>query len=211
MKGLIIIFTILFLLSCNNNDTMTVGKSSWMKNNLAVDHFRNGDAIVNIQSIDQWYDACANGIPAYCVVDDSMNSDGYLYNFWAVKDKRNVAPEGYRISTSEDWEYAMSIDSMQLDMVVDLYNENKLNIGKYWCICLVDYDSIRYENWSRFWAIRDTLVEFVYFDNSNAILGTQDKNADEGIGIRALEGFLNQDYLKHDTIFAGYYIRCLKE
>ncbi len=213
MKKFAILLVMLLSLSCDNNrNVITVGNSTWMKKNLAVDHFRNGDSIMKIQSLAQWHDACAKGIPAYCVVNDSMNSDGYLYNFGVVKDKRNIAPNGYRITRSEDWEYAKSIDSMKLDMVIDLYNENKLNVGKYWCLDWeYNDDSVTYAKESCFWTIRDTLVEYVRFYDTNTLYHSRNKVADEGIGINAYEKFINKNYLKHDTLFTGFYIRCVKE
>ncbi len=209
---LTLLCAILILHSCHEHyySTILVGDYEWMSTNLANNRFQNGDVIEYAQSKAQWHDACENMRSAYCVVNDSMNSDGYLYNFWAIKDKRNIAPRGWRITTSADWEYAKSIDSMKLDMVYDVYAENKLGIGKYWHRSWPQpEDSVDYFCQSCFWTVCDSLVEYVYFFDANSI--SESYNADEGIGVASFESDYEDGLLLDEAIYVGHYVRCVKE
>ncbi len=80
-----------------------IGEQWWMAENLAVTHYRNGDAIPKVTGNSAWIDQRAG---AYCVADnDVKNADtyGYLYNWYAVADSRNIAPVGWHVSTEADW------------------------------------------------------------------------------------------------------------
>jgi uncharacterized protein (TIGR02145 family) len=79
---------------------------TWMAENLDVVTFRNGDTIFHALSEEDWQDARRNQIPAWCFYEnDSINGLKYgrLYNWYAVNDPRNLAPEGWKIPTEEDW------------------------------------------------------------------------------------------------------------
>ena len=83
--------------------TIQIGKQRWMTENLKVTHYSNGEPVpFNSQYSD--IPGQANG--SYYIYDDNEeNADiyGYLYNWWAVADSRNIAPEGWRVPTDEDW------------------------------------------------------------------------------------------------------------
>ena len=87
----------------NTYKTVKIGDQWWMAENLRVTHFRNGDAIPKIISNAEWADL-SNG--AFCAYDnDEKNAEtyGYLYNWYAVNDSRNIAPEGWRVPDDADW------------------------------------------------------------------------------------------------------------
>jgi uncharacterized protein (TIGR02145 family) len=92
----------------NNNtlkyDTVTIGGQVWMKRNLDVDHYRNGDSIPQVINWEEW-DTLTTG--AWCYYDnDPANGEiyGKLYNWYAVNDPRGLAPEGWHISSIEEWQ-----------------------------------------------------------------------------------------------------------
>jgi uncharacterized protein (TIGR02145 family) len=85
-----------------------MGRQTWMKYNLDVVTFRNGDIITQAQSNEDWTQKGFNKQPAWCyyVLDDANGvekSHGKLYNLYAVKDPRGLAPEGWHISTESEW------------------------------------------------------------------------------------------------------------
>jgi uncharacterized protein (TIGR02145 family) len=88
----------------NVYQTVIIGSQEWMMENLKVAHYRNGNPIPNITDSLAWgklsYGACC-----YCDNDQS-NAEiyGLLYNWLAVHDARSLAPEGWRIPTSADWQ-----------------------------------------------------------------------------------------------------------
>lgn len=85
--------------------SVQIGDQIWTTENLNVAHFKNGDPILHAQTRYEWEKAGRDSVPAWCYYDnDSSNYRmGKLYNFHAVKDGRGLAPEGWRISTHDDW------------------------------------------------------------------------------------------------------------
>jgi uncharacterized protein (TIGR02145 family) len=83
--------------------TVTIGTQVWMVENLKTKHYMNGDIIPNITDINEW-DNLKTG--AYCdFANDPVYSEiyGKLYNWYTVKDTRNIAPTGWHVSSYEEW------------------------------------------------------------------------------------------------------------
>ena len=80
----------------------TIGRGVWAKSNLDVVQFRNGDSLTEITKIeDIKYD-----IPSYIRYEFNGSYGvkyGYLYNYAAISDIRNLAPVGYKIPSKDDW------------------------------------------------------------------------------------------------------------
>lgn len=88
-------------------DSVRIGSQTWMTSSLNVSTFRNGDAIQQAQSFEDWVRACENGNPAWCYVNGNASEGvkfGKLYNYAAVMDSRGLAPSGWRIPSEEDFE-----------------------------------------------------------------------------------------------------------
>jgi len=88
----------------NVYQTITIGSQVWMKENLKVTHYRNGDPIPNVLELSAWT-ALSSG--AYCNYDNDTTVAavyGRLYNWYAINDSRNIAPEGWHAATEEDWQ-----------------------------------------------------------------------------------------------------------
>jgi uncharacterized protein (TIGR02145 family) len=82
---------------------VTIGTQVWMAENLKVTHYRNGDAIPNVTDNAAW-ESLTTG--AYCEYDNDLNNVatyGRLYNWYAVNDSRNIAPEGWHVPTDAEW------------------------------------------------------------------------------------------------------------
>jgi len=89
----------------NVYQTVEIGDQVWMAENLKVTHYRNGDAIPTGHSNSEWSNLYDTETGAYCVYDDNeANADtyGYLYNWYAVDDSRNIAPEGWHVPTDDE-------------------------------------------------------------------------------------------------------------
>ncbi|HPI31662.1 MAG TPA: fibrobacter succinogenes major paralogous domain-containing protein [Bacteroidales bacterium] len=87
-------------------ETILIGKQQWMAENLAVSKFANGDIIPFINNDAAWQEAGKNGQPAWCYYKDDSESEkffGKLYNWYAVTDKRGLAPEGWSVPSDEEW------------------------------------------------------------------------------------------------------------
>ena len=76
----------------------------WMVENLKTTHYRDGSPITNITNNTTWGTATSE---AYCDYDNnSANAAAYgrLYNLFAVKDSRNIAPAGWHVASYSEWQ-----------------------------------------------------------------------------------------------------------
>ncbi len=90
----------------DNSGEIKIGIQTWSTTNLNVSTFRNGDAIPEVKSDKEWDLFGKEGKPAWCYYNnDPSNGEKYgkLYNWFAVIDKRNLAPKGWRLPNDTDW------------------------------------------------------------------------------------------------------------
>ncbi len=90
----------------NGIEVVRIGNQIWQKENLKVDRYRNGDPIIQITDDEEWEQRKSDGIPAFCYYNNDPLSSmifGNVYNWWAVNDKRGLAPDGFRIPSDKDW------------------------------------------------------------------------------------------------------------
>jgi uncharacterized protein (TIGR02145 family) len=172
MKMLILCLVLLSgSIYCQN--TVQLGTQTWMTKNLDVTQFKNGDPIPQAQTDEAWQEAGFSGKAAWCYVtitnEDGVNQElkryGKLYNSFAINDPRGIAPEGWRISTTDDWgnlEQYVSGSNFQLSDLISVKdwdtlggtNKTGLNIEPagwrdvgcggvggsvtYWCEAIID-------------------------------------------------------------------------
>lgn len=89
-----------------NLKSVKIGNQIWMTENLNVAHFRNGDPIPEAKSDEEWIQAGKNGKPAWCYYDNDPENGlkfGKIYNWFALNDKRGIAPKGFKVTSHEDW------------------------------------------------------------------------------------------------------------
>jgi uncharacterized protein (TIGR02145 family) len=87
-------------------DSVKIGSQIWMKRNLDVSRFRNGDPIPEAKTYEDWEKAGEKGKPAWCFYnkDPEMSKHyGKLYNWFAVNDPRGLAPEGWHVANDDEW------------------------------------------------------------------------------------------------------------
>ncbi len=85
---------------------ITIGSQTWAVANLNVSTFRNGDTIPEARTNKEWEAAGTAGKPAWCYYNNNPAIGlkyGKLYNWYAVNDPRELAPEGWMLSSDEDW------------------------------------------------------------------------------------------------------------
>ena len=90
--------------------SVKIGEQEWMTQNLEVTQFNNGESIPQAQSSEEWEEAGFNQKPAWCYVTTYVEENevivkqyGKLYNSFAINDPRGMVPEGWRLSTVDDW------------------------------------------------------------------------------------------------------------
>ena len=89
--------------SAESDGLVTIGSQVWTSKNLDVATYRNGDVIPEVQDEHEWGDLTTG---AWCYYDnDAANGTKYgkLYNWYAVHDRRGLAPKGFHIPTDEEW------------------------------------------------------------------------------------------------------------
>jgi uncharacterized protein (TIGR02145 family) len=111
---------------------------NWSPYNLDVITFRNGDTIMQAQSVELWEKAGFAKQPAWCYYqkeDGSIDSSaGKLYNRYAVLDPRGLAPHGWEIASYYEWSnlssYLFNSDYYFHDLLgVTKFHSNPLNFN----------------------------------------------------------------------------------
>ena len=85
---------------------VAIGTQVWTTKNLDVATFRNGDPIPEAKTDEEWKAAGENKQPAWCYYENNTANGtkyGKLYNWYAVKDYRGLAPAGWHVPTDEEW------------------------------------------------------------------------------------------------------------
>jgi len=87
----------------NSYSTVAIGNQIWMKENLKVSKYRNGESIATGLSNTTWAETTAGAYAVYNN-DASINSTyGKLYNWHAIADPRNVCPTGWHVPNDAEW------------------------------------------------------------------------------------------------------------
>ena len=95
----------------SSSDELSIGSEVWMTKNLDVDKFRNGDPIPEAKTLEEWEEFSYKKQPAWSYFEnDPANGERYgkLYNWYAVNDPRGLAPEGWHVASSKEWENLVS-------------------------------------------------------------------------------------------------------
>jgi uncharacterized protein (TIGR02145 family) len=89
----------------NVYNTVTIGTQVWMKENLKVTKYRNGDAIGT--TIPATLDISGEASPKYQWAYDGNESNvatyGRLYTWYAATDSRGLCPTGWHLPTDAEW------------------------------------------------------------------------------------------------------------
>lgn len=87
----------------NLYQTILIGDQCWMAENLKVTHYRNGDPIPNVSDNGIWYGLTTGAYCNYNNDEGQVDVYGRLYNFYAIADSRNIAPDGWHLPTDAEW------------------------------------------------------------------------------------------------------------
>lgn len=141
-KAINLIVVLLVIQPLYSQDEIKIGKQVWMSHNLETTSFSNGDPIIRAQSAQEWEKAFKNKQPAWCayeldasLVESTKRSSnpigeiplGKLYNIYAMQDKRNVCPVGFRVPDNSDWEALIAhLDSIRILSENDRFTDMRL-------------------------------------------------------------------------------------
>lgn len=93
--------------SVKSGDEVTIAGQTWKTINLNTDKFLNGDSIPQAITIEDWKAAGANKQPAWCYLNNDSTTNkkhGKIYNWYAIKDPRGIAPKGWHIPSKAEWD-----------------------------------------------------------------------------------------------------------
>ena len=110
--------------------TVQIGTQHWMKKNLDVSNYRNGDLIRQATSNADWLDAGNKKEGAWCYYNNDPILGaiyGKIYNWYAVNDPRGLAPVGYHVPSDAEW---TTLDNFLKSNNQFWCSNNSLNIGK---------------------------------------------------------------------------------
>ncbi len=84
-------------------ESVLIGNQTWMKKNLEVTSYRNGDPIPEVKDPLEWSKLTTG---AWCYYENDSSHGkvyGKLYNWYAVNDPRGLAPAGWHLPGDKDW------------------------------------------------------------------------------------------------------------
>ena len=80
-----------------------IGNQWWMAENLKVTHYRNGDAIPEVEGQSSWNSLTTGAYCNYNNDTDTAKTYGRLYNWYSVTDTLGLAPEGWHVANDKEW------------------------------------------------------------------------------------------------------------
>lgn len=87
----------------NNYSVVKIGNQTWMAENLKATKFRTTDQITNTNNASDWGSTTTGGYVDYNSNITNTSTYGTLYNWYAINDTKNIAPQGWKIPTDADW------------------------------------------------------------------------------------------------------------
>ena len=100
---------VVLFINTNNrvvDKTVKIGNQVWTAENLDVSQYRNGDLIPEAKTAEAWSKAGAEGKGAWCYYKNDLKNGkkyGKLYNWYAINDSRQLAPEGFHVASKKEW------------------------------------------------------------------------------------------------------------
>jgi uncharacterized protein (TIGR02145 family) len=109
-----------------------LGNQIWMKDNLDLTKFRNGDPIDEVISKSDWIRYTKEKKPAWCFWNNDPETSktcGILYNKFAVEDPRGLAPTGWHIPLKREVEELDSIiQKFEVSLPINICGNRHLEI-----------------------------------------------------------------------------------
>jgi uncharacterized protein (TIGR02145 family) len=89
----------------NSYHTLIIGNQVWLKENLKVSNYRNGDPLLDLTDSTTWNGGyiTTGGYSNYNNDTAISNIYGKLYNWYAINDSRGICPAGWHIPTVKEW------------------------------------------------------------------------------------------------------------
>ena len=184
--------------------SVIIDYQEWMIENLNVVHFCNGDSIPEAKTNKEWIIAGKEERPAWCYYDNNPENakiHGKLYNWYAVKDVRSLAPKGWHVPSDENW-FALTTNLGHKDVgdklkATDVWIENDKSTNES---CFTAYPSgYRYKDGG--------FGGFGY----EGYWWSSTENSKSSAWSRYMGYYHSEVYSKNDNKRIGCSVRCLKD
>jgi|LakMenE01Jun11ns_1017448.scaffolds.fasta_scaffold9673833_1 uncharacterized protein (TIGR02145 family) len=83
--------------------TVKIGNQEWMAEDLKTTVYNNGDGIYEAKNEKQWKEYSNKKMGCY----RKLNNSTYVYNGFAIRDKRGIIPTGYGLPKYQDFKILM--------------------------------------------------------------------------------------------------------
>jgi len=88
----------------NGYDTVVIGMQVWLKQNMRTLRYSNGDSLEFVEEYNKWPQLMEGGCSYYDNDKNNADTFGLLYNYYAVKDSRNICPVGWHVPSVSEWD-----------------------------------------------------------------------------------------------------------
>lgn len=85
-----------------------IGTQAWLRENLNVTHYNNGEQIPNVPDQAMWFGLATGAYVNYNNDQSYASTYGRLYNFFAATDVRNICPAGWHVPSYDEWHTLLS-------------------------------------------------------------------------------------------------------
>ena len=184
---------------------INIGTQTLLQSNLNVSHYRNGDPIPQVTDPVEWYNL-ATGAWCYYNNDSATYASiyGKIYNWYAVNDPRGLAPQGWHIPDTLEW------NTLQNFLGGDLVAGDKLKDTTIW---VNNGTGIMATNSSGFTALPGGYRDFPGPFGDITRYGSWWSSNSDGTGFawyRALFDNCSCLYKYWDSNRTGFSVRCIK-
>jgi uncharacterized protein (TIGR02145 family) len=200
----------------NTYETVTIGTQVWMKENLKVSKYRNGDAIPTNLSNSAWQNTSsgANAIYDNNPVNNSIY--GKLYNWYSVADSRGLCPVGWHVPSDAEWktlEISLGMIVADANLIGDRGIAQNVG-GKLKSASLWNNPNTSATNESGFSGLpggfRDNSGEYEYF-GGNGYLWSSTETSTANAWFRNLNSNTGDSHRDTNGGRFGFSVRCLKD
>jgi uncharacterized protein (TIGR02145 family) len=87
----------------NTYHPIEIGTQIWLKENLNVTRYSDGDQIQNVTDHALWFNLATGAYANYNNDENSAMIYGRLYNFFAAAGSKKICPDGWHVPSESDW------------------------------------------------------------------------------------------------------------
>lgn len=188
---------------------------SWT-DNLNVSKFTNGEIIPQAKSVAEWQTACKAKKPVWCFYKfNPANGAKFakIYNYYAVIDKRGLAPIGFHIATESDFDLLKSILSRFENNEYDLTDKFKGQFGGYFNGTIFDLaeEELSAGEWWTSTTKANEILVYELIQHKGNVPNVENGTSSYGVQFQEFKKNWRISQSKYSPQNEGYSVRCVKD